>query len=199
RRPHPHGHHRGEVERRDPGDDAVRLADRVDVDPGRSLLRVAALQQLGDAAAELDHLEPARDLALRVGQDLAVLERQQAREVVAVRVEELSDAEEELGSAREGDGAPALEGALGRLDGRVDLLGRREVDLAALLAGGRVVDRAAATRRALDAPAVDPVRDPRDLARLLFGELLRYLGHLPPPSSQRQSSARIVPWLSNRA
>ena len=82
-RPHPHGHHRREVERRDAGDDAERLADRVDVDPGRGLLRVAALQQLRDPAAELDHLEPARDLALRVGEDLAVLEREQAREVVA--------------------------------------------------------------------------------------------------------------------
>ena len=31
-RPHPHRHHRREVERRDAGDDAERLADRVDVD-----------------------------------------------------------------------------------------------------------------------------------------------------------------------
>ena len=38
RRPHPHRDHRGEVERRDPGDDAERLADRVDVDAGRGLL-----------------------------------------------------------------------------------------------------------------------------------------------------------------
>src|SRR5207253_10119648 len=57
RRPHPHGHHRGEVEGRDPGGDAERLADRVDVDAGRGLLREAALQELRDPAAELDHLE----------------------------------------------------------------------------------------------------------------------------------------------
>ena len=37
-RPHPHGHHGREVERRDPGDDAERLADRVHVDAGRGLL-----------------------------------------------------------------------------------------------------------------------------------------------------------------
>ena len=30
-RPHPHGHHRWEIERRDPGDHAEGLADRTDV------------------------------------------------------------------------------------------------------------------------------------------------------------------------
>ena len=45
RRPHPHRDHRGEVERRDPGDDAERLPDRVDVDPGRGLLGHVALEQ----------------------------------------------------------------------------------------------------------------------------------------------------------
>ena len=98
RRPHPHRHHRREVERRDPGDDADRLPDRVDVDPGRGLLGEAALEERRDAAAELDHLEPARDLAERVRDDLAVLEREQPREVVAMGVEELPDPEEELGA-----------------------------------------------------------------------------------------------------
>jgi hypothetical protein len=47
--------------------------DRVDVDAGRGLFGEAALQQVRDAAGELDVLEAARDLAHRVGQDLAVL------------------------------------------------------------------------------------------------------------------------------
>ena len=76
RRPHPHGHHRGEVERRDSGDDAERLPDRVDVDPGRDLLGHVALEEVRDPAGELDHLEPARDLAHRVGEHLAVLGRE---------------------------------------------------------------------------------------------------------------------------
>ena len=46
-RPHPHGHHRGEVERGDAGDDAERLADRVDVDPRRGLLGELALKSSG--------------------------------------------------------------------------------------------------------------------------------------------------------
>ncbi len=41
--------------------------------PGRGLLGHAALQQVREAAAELDHLEPARHLAHRVGEHLAVL------------------------------------------------------------------------------------------------------------------------------
>ena len=147
-RPHPHGHHRGEVERRDPGDDAERLADRVDVDAGRGLLGELALEQRRDAAAELDHLEPARDLAHRVGEDLAVLGGEEAREVVAVLVDELADAEEELGAARERERAPGGEGAPRGLDGGVDLLDGREVDGARLLAGRGVVDRAAAARLA---------------------------------------------------
>jgi hypothetical protein len=58
-REHPHRHHRREVERRDAGDDAERLADRVDVDAGRDLLGELALEQVRDAAGELDDLEAA--------------------------------------------------------------------------------------------------------------------------------------------
>ena len=76
RRPHPHGHHRGEVERSDARHDAERLADRVDVDAGRGLLRVVALQELRDPADVLDDLDAALHLAERVGQDLPVLRRE---------------------------------------------------------------------------------------------------------------------------
>ena len=56
----PHRHHHREVERRDARDDAQRLPDRVDVHPGRHVLGEPALQQVRDAARELDHLQPAR-------------------------------------------------------------------------------------------------------------------------------------------
>ena len=72
-REHPHRDHRREVERRDAGDDAERLADLVDVDAGRDLLAEAALEQVRDAGGELEVLEAAGDLAERVGRDLAVL------------------------------------------------------------------------------------------------------------------------------
>ena len=76
---HPHRHHRREVERGDPGDDAERLADRVDVDARRRLLGVAALEQVRDAAGELDVLQAAGDLAEGVAEHLAVLGREQRR------------------------------------------------------------------------------------------------------------------------
>ena len=53
--------------------DAERLADRVHVDLRRHALAEPALEQVRDAAGELDHLEAAGHLAERVGQHLAVL------------------------------------------------------------------------------------------------------------------------------
>ena len=117
------------------------------------------LSSVRDAAAELDHLEPARDLAHRVGGHLAVLEREQPRDVLAVRVEELPDPEEELGALRERERAPGGERGLRGLHRAVDLLDGREVDGARLLAGRRVVDRAAAARLAGDGLPADPVVD----------------------------------------
>ena len=81
---HPHRHHRREVEGRDAGDDAERLADLVDVDAGADLLRVAALEQLRDAAGELEVLEAAGDLAQGVRGDLAVLGGQERRDLPAM-------------------------------------------------------------------------------------------------------------------
>ena len=59
-REHPHRHHRREVERRDARDHAERLADRVGVDAGGDVLGVPALEQVRDAAGELDDLQAAR-------------------------------------------------------------------------------------------------------------------------------------------
>ena len=83
-REHPHRDHRREVERRDAGAHADRLADRVGVDPGADVLAVLALHQVRDARRELDHLEPARDLALGVDQRLAVLLRDDPAQVLLV-------------------------------------------------------------------------------------------------------------------
>ena len=65
-REHPHRDHRREVEGRDPGHDAERLADLVDVDAARDLLGEAALHEVRDAGRELEVLEAAGDLAERV-------------------------------------------------------------------------------------------------------------------------------------
>ena len=136
---HPHRDHRREVERRDARDDAERLADLVDVDAGRGLLAVAALQQVADAGRELEVLEAARDLAERVGGHLAVLGGQVRRELMAMRLDEVADAEEDLGAARERRRAPGREGRLRTGDRSIDLVRAREVDRSGLPSRGRVV------------------------------------------------------------
>ena len=79
-----------------------------------------------------------------------MLRREQLRDVLAVLVDELADPEEELGAARQRQRAPGGERLLRGRDRLVDLLDRREVDLARLLAGRRVEDGAVAARRPLD-------------------------------------------------
>ena len=77
--------------------DAERLADRVHVDLGRDVLAEAALEQVRDAAGELDHLEAAGHLAERVRQHLAVLGGDQRGDVLLALVHQLAEREQHLG------------------------------------------------------------------------------------------------------
>ncbi len=120
-----------------------------------------ALEQGRDPAAVLDDLEPARHLAERVGEHLAVLAREDLGDLLAPRVQQLTDAEEELGPFRERGRPPGRESLPRCLDGRVDLLHARKVDGAGLAAGRGVEDRAAAAGAAVDPAPADPVRDAR--------------------------------------
>src|SRR5438876_175211 len=108
-RKHPHRDHRWEVEGRDTGDHAERLADRVDVNARRSLFRVAALQKLWDTAREFEVLEAARDFTQGIGRNLAVFGREDGRDVGAVLVHEVPDLEQDLGPTRKGRRAPGGE------------------------------------------------------------------------------------------
>ena len=149
--------------------------------PGRGLLGVLALQQRREAAAELDHLEPARDLAHRVGEHLAVLRRQQLRDLLATLVRRARGSAKKSSARFASDTARHVANAcLRRLDGGVDLLDRREVDRAGLTAGRGVVDGAAAARLPGDAAPADPVADPLDARALLDGRGCE-LGHFAPP------------------
>ena len=92
-----------------------------------------------------------------------MLHGEEARNVLTVVVDEIVDAEKDLGALREGDRAPGCERLPRGLDRGVDLFRRREVDGAGLTAERGVVDRAAAPRRAFDDTAADPVADPLDV------------------------------------
>ena len=81
----PHRDHRGEVERRDAGDDAERLAHRIDVDAGAGAVGELALEQMRDAAGKFDDLDAALDVALRIGNGLAMLARERSRQAAHCR------------------------------------------------------------------------------------------------------------------
>jgi hypothetical protein len=137
-----------------------RLTDRVDVDLGRDVLGEAALEQVRDAAGELGDLEPAGDLADRVGDDLAVLGGDELGDLGLALVEQLAETEEHLGAL--GQRGPLPRRLPCGLRGGDDLaheLGGGEVEHAGLLAGGGVEHRAGARGAALPGSAADEVGD----------------------------------------
>ena len=143
---HPHRDHRREVERGDPGHDAERLANLVDIDAGRDLLAEATLEQLRHATGELDVLQPARDLAQGIARDLAMLGGQQRGQVLAMGLDQVPDPEQDLGPLRERRCAPGRERRCGRGDGSIDIVDRGEVDPTDDLPGRRIEDRTRPTR-----------------------------------------------------
>jgi len=112
-REHPHGHHHREVEGRDARHHAQRLAHGPVVDAGGDLLGVVAFEQLRDAGGELDDLDAARDLALRVGEDFAVLGRDHVGQCVPVLVKQLQELEHHACTAQRRRVGPGREGGLG--------------------------------------------------------------------------------------
>src|SRR5580698_1797544 len=81
-RKHPHRHHRGEVEWRDAGAYADWRAKGIRIDAAPDRLAEFALEQMRDAARELDDLQTAQHLAARIREDLAVLRGNDRRELL---------------------------------------------------------------------------------------------------------------------
>jgi hypothetical protein len=158
-RVHPHRDHHREVERRDAGDDTERLAQGPVVDAGRDLVGEVALQQLRDAAGELDDVDPTCDLALRVGEDLAVLGGDHRGQRVAVLLQQLEELQHHASAPQRRQVGPGRKGRARGLHGGIDLFDRGERDLARDVAGRRVVDRLAAPALAGDAAPVDEMTD----------------------------------------
>ena len=128
-----------------------------------------------------------------VGKHLAVLVRQDPRDLVAPLVHELADREHQLGALRQRGGAPGGERRTCRLDGRIDLLHAREVDGAGLLARRGVVDGAAPPGLAGDGPAADPMVDALRLGAGVGGCRCE-LGHAGvPPDVIGLSLPRVLP------
>ncbi len=122
----------GKVERRDAGDDAERLAHRIEVDAGTGAFGVFALQQMRNAAGEFDHLEAALDVALGVGERLAVLGREQLGERLHLLLRQVEELEHHARAALRiggGPGRAARPAALAMAACDLGLAGERDLGL----------------------------------------------------------------------
>jgi hypothetical protein len=162
-REHPQRHHRGEVERRDPGDDAKRLTERVSIDSGAHVLGELALEELRRAARVLDDVDAAGELAGRIGQDLAVLARDHGDDLVGALLEQRLEAEHDPRPGEWGGGGPGGERGLRRLDRAADFGRGRERNTRAERAGGGGVDVAEAAGISGRTLAADPVGERGDI------------------------------------
>src|SRR4051794_33872585 len=132
----PERDHAGEVERRDRADHAEREAVHRHVHAGGDLVERLALHERGHPGRQLDYLDAAAQLAERFVYVLAVLARDEQREVVELILEQHLEAEHAPRPPRDRLVAPRLEGPGGCLDGGVDLLLAREWYLCQQLAAG---------------------------------------------------------------
>ncbi len=112
-----------------------------------------------DAAGELDHFKPALDVALGVGKGLAVLGRQQPRQIVIFALDQLQKLEHDAGAALRIGGGPGRERGFRIGDGVFDLGFGGERHLGLHLAGIGIEHVAKSPRRALHLLAADEVAD----------------------------------------
>ena len=102
----------GKLNGRDAGDDAERLAVGPAVDLGADIAAVLALEQMRNAAGEIDDVDAAGKFAERVGVRLAVLLRDRAGDRVGVTIQQLLEAEHVLDALERRRGAPAAAAVL---------------------------------------------------------------------------------------
>ncbi len=134
----PQWDHRREVERRDARDHAERLADGIDVDTCAGAFGELTLEQVRDADRELDDLDAALDVALRVRDGLAVLQAKQLGEFVDIGVDQVDELHQDPRPALRVEGGPLFLRLLRGADRGVDVGGRRQQDLRLHLAGAGV-------------------------------------------------------------
>ena len=159
RREFPHRNHGREIERRDAGDDAERLAHGIEIDAGAGAFGVFALEQMRNAAGELDHFEAALDIAFGVGEGLAVLGGEKPRQLVEFLLHEIEELEQHARAPLRIGGGPGRLGGFGNRDRVLDFRVLSERDLGLHLAGIRIEDVAEASRCSLHLFAADEVAD----------------------------------------
>ena len=110
---------------------------------------------MGDAGRELDHLDPASDLAARVRRHLAMLGGDEFADLVAMLVQQLEIFEQDPGAAQRRGRRPAGKGVARGGDHRLDVRLIGEANMARDLPGRRIEDLALARPAAVDPLAAD--------------------------------------------
>jgi hypothetical protein len=113
---------------------------------------------MGDADGELHHLQPALDIALGIGNGLAVLAGEAVGELVVVAVGELQEFHEHAGAPLRVGGRPGRLRGLGVLDRRRHLGRGGQRHPGAEAAVHRLEHVAEPSRRASYMPAADEMR-----------------------------------------
>ena len=155
----PHRDHRREIERRDAGDDAERLAHRIDIDAGAGAFGVFALHHLRNAEREFDHFDAAQNIAFGVGNGLAMFAGQQFGQRIIVARHQFQELHQHTNAALRIGVGPLRLRRLGVLDGgpKLGLGGQRHLGLN--FAGHRLEYVGRPARRALDLFAADEMSD----------------------------------------
>ncbi|MDF9754931.1 hypothetical protein OKW51_001894 [Pseudomonas hunanensis] len=140
-REHPQRDHRREVERGDAGAHADRLAQGIGIDAAGDVFGELTHLQGADGGGVLDHFQAAEDIALGVGNGLALFGAEGHGDALAVFADQCLQLEHDAHARADRSVAPGLEGTLGSghrgvhfLDGgerhpRQHLLGRRVDDV----------------------------------------------------------------------
>ena len=152
---HPHRDHGREVERRDAGDNAKRLAHGIDVDAGAGAFGIFALLQMRDAAGEFDHLDAAQHIAARIRQHLAMFGGEHGRQLIHIGFDQRFEIEHHPRAALGIDRGPFRKCLQRMFDGLAHLGAGGERHLGLHLADGGVIDVAEAAGGALHLLAVE--------------------------------------------
>ena len=118
------------------------------------------LEQMGNAAGKLHHFQPAGQLTLRIGEDLAVFTADELGQLISVLLHQLLEAEKDPGPHQRWGLRPVGKGALGNGDRLLTLGGAGKPDAPLLLATGGIEDGPLALAATLLRLAVDEVADP---------------------------------------
>src|SRR5690606_26143413 len=130
------------VERSDARADAQRLTQRPAIDVRANAVGELALEQMWNAAGELDDLNAARHFATCVGQHLAVLTRNDLRQLRCMFIEQGLEAEQDPCALQWWRCGPSWKCGLSGRDGCFGFGCAGKTNLRGDVTGCRVVDRA---------------------------------------------------------